>query len=391
MLKNQYSKDYDVVVAGGGIAGIAAALAASRNGAQIALLEKTVFLGGLATTGMINVYLPLCDGNGTQVTFGICEELLKLSLKYGPGDIPPDWQQQRNAKEEQRYRCVFSPAAMMLALDEVLEAAGVDIWLDTLICDAEVDNNDILRSIFIENSSGRGKINANCFIDATGDALLARRAGGSVEFCENWLCMWSLEYARNKKSASQISPEINMLTTGKRDQLFFAPDSRMVSEFVLAGRKLVSNYYSDTYKAGKEDRFSLYPLHLPAMPQFRKIAAIKGLSQLSDNMHNTFQNDSIGLVADWRKSGFVWEIPYGTLLPQKIKGLLVAGRCISSVGDAWEVTRVIPAAALTGEAAGTAAATALSKNIFPEALPIVELQEKLRKNGNPLHLREVGL
>ena len=84
---------YDVIVVGAGVAGVAAALEAARAGLSTALIEKTIFTGGLATTGLVNIYLPLCDGRGTQVSFGIAEELLQLSLKYGPGDIPAAWRQ----------------------------------------------------------------------------------------------------------------------------------------------------------------------------------------------------------------------------------------------------------------------------------------------------------
>ena len=84
---------YDVIVVGAGVAGVAAALEAARAGLSTALIEKTIFTGGLATTGLVNIYLPLCDGRGTQVSFGIAEELLQLSLKYGPGDIPATWRQ----------------------------------------------------------------------------------------------------------------------------------------------------------------------------------------------------------------------------------------------------------------------------------------------------------
>ena len=83
--------NYDVVVCGGGIAGIAAALAAARGGARTCLLEKEYALGGLATLGLIVIYLPLCDGDGVKMSGGIAEELLKLSLKYGPGEIPEVW------------------------------------------------------------------------------------------------------------------------------------------------------------------------------------------------------------------------------------------------------------------------------------------------------------
>ena len=101
-LQTPVKYEYDVVVAGGGIAGIAAALGAARQGAKVALLEKQFLLGGLATAGLITIYLPLCDGNGNQVSFGIAEELLHLSILHGyedESDYPRPWLE-NGTKEE---------------------------------------------------------------------------------------------------------------------------------------------------------------------------------------------------------------------------------------------------------------------------------------------------
>jgi FAD-dependent oxidoreductase family protein len=391
-----FEKNYEVAVVGGGIAGVAAALASARAGRKTVLLEKTILLGGLATTGLVYIYLPLCDGNGTQVTFGICGELIKLSLKYGPGDIPTGWNNKKNAPEAQRYRCIFSPASLMLALDEVLQEAGVDIWLDTLICDAKVNSENRLEAIEVENESGRGKINADCFIDASGSGIVARRAGASGSDEINYLSIWALEYNQQSKAPRKLAADINMYYGGSA---FGGTDydtirginGRKVSDFVLDGRKILRERYQEKYASGEADRKNLFSLKLPAMPQFRKIFAVDGMEILNSDQHATFFESSIGLVADWRKTGYVWEIPYGTLVPKKIKGLLTAGRCISSIGDAWEITRVIPTAALTGEVAGVAAAMSVEQGITPDKLNISALQTKLKSAGFPLHLQDVGL
>ena len=82
----------DVLVAGGGFDGCAAALAAARNGARVILVEKQCALGGLATLGLITIYLPLCDGEGRQMIFGIGEELLRLSIRHGwEARYPKPW------------------------------------------------------------------------------------------------------------------------------------------------------------------------------------------------------------------------------------------------------------------------------------------------------------
>ena len=105
---------YDVLVLGGGVAGVSAALSAARMGSKVALIEKTCNLGGLATSGLVIVYLPLCDGNGNQVSFGIVEELLHESIKYGPGEIPEVWKDKNSTVEDRkkiRLKCRFNPAS----------------------------------------------------------------------------------------------------------------------------------------------------------------------------------------------------------------------------------------------------------------------------------------
>ena len=82
---------YDVIVLGGGIAGVSAALAARRGGNSVLLIEKSVMLGGLATGGHVNKYLPLCDGEGKKVCAGISEELLLDAAGCGYNTLPPEW------------------------------------------------------------------------------------------------------------------------------------------------------------------------------------------------------------------------------------------------------------------------------------------------------------
>ena len=150
---------YDIAIVGGGIAGVAAAVQTARMGMKTVLIEKTALVGGLATGGLINVFLPLCDGNGHQVSFGLAEEMLRRSLKYGPGEIPPRWRDERDAAERKRFISVFSPASLVLALDELLEEAGVTVYLDTLVCAAKTAGNR-LTGVAVENESGRFTLRA---------------------------------------------------------------------------------------------------------------------------------------------------------------------------------------------------------------------------------------
>ena len=394
-----WQRDYDVLVAGAGVAGVAAALQAARMGLRTALIEKTVLLGGLATTGLIYIYLPLCDGRGHQVTFGIAEELLRLSIKYGPGDVPAGWREPGEHPERGRYRVAFSPASFILALDEALEAADVTLWLDTLVC-RPVMAGARIAGLEVENKSGRGLLTAACVVDATGDADVAFRAGAPCALGDNWLSLWavqvSLERARRVAETPNAAALLDVIRVGADNAGRGAPagcpkfdgtDAAQVTEFVMAGRRLFREHYAARQaEGGPADRRTLFPVTLPSMAQFRTTRRILGQETMRDGQHGLPRPTSIGLVADWRKAGYVWEIPYGTLLPQQVSGLLVAGRCISSEGDAWEVTRVIPPAALTGQVAGLAAGLAVGQGTTPDQLPVGVLQTALAQLDIPFHI-----
>ena len=91
-IKTPVQAQCDVLVCGGGFAGISAALAAARQGKKVILLEKQFVLGGLATAGLVTIYLPLCDGLGRQVSYGIAEELFRLSISMGAEEkYPANW------------------------------------------------------------------------------------------------------------------------------------------------------------------------------------------------------------------------------------------------------------------------------------------------------------
>ncbi|MBE6610502.1 MAG: FAD-dependent oxidoreductase, partial [Ruminococcaceae bacterium] len=98
-IKTEVIKEYDVAVCGGGFGGIAAALASARQGKKTVLFEKQFILGGLGTAGIVTIYLPLCDGYGHQVSFGIAEELLRLSIAHGAeARYPANWIEGKGTK-----------------------------------------------------------------------------------------------------------------------------------------------------------------------------------------------------------------------------------------------------------------------------------------------------
>ena len=131
------SASYDLVVAGAGIAGVAAAVAAARNNISVCLIDKASAAGGLATLGNVSVWLPICDGNGRQVIGGLAEELLRLSVADIPHDdptarfhqIPECWQKPpgRAERKTKRFQVNFNPASYMFALEKLVVDEGVEL------------------------------------------------------------------------------------------------------------------------------------------------------------------------------------------------------------------------------------------------------------------------
>ena len=373
--------DYDIVVCGGGVAGVAAAIAAARQGAKCVLIEKQCVLGGLATSGLIYIYLPLCDGHGTQITFGLAEEMFRRCPAYGPFTLPKEWGGPENGygADNPRCRCNFSPAGFSLTLDEMLLEAGVDLWLDTRITGATVENGRV-TAVEAVNDSGFHTLRAKCFVDATGQAAVVKLAGGKVLSERNYVTPWIMEMA-DDHSVFHFTDSLHIRPCGSFSGEYEVPagyGGKEVTDFCRRSWEIAREHYK---KFTPEEQRNNYPVHLPNMPQLRKIARIDGLCTLSDEDHGRHFENSVGVAADWNKPDPGWELPYEALLPRDVKGVVSAGRCIAASGYAWEIFRVIPAAVLSGEVAGVAAALSAAAGISPDDLPIEVLKNKLKENG----------
>jgi hypothetical protein len=395
--KFSFETSYDVVVCGGGIAGVAAALASARRGLKTCLIEKTVFTGGLATTGNVLIYLPLSDRKGRQTTFGLSEELMLESVKYGPGTSPliNDW--------SKGHQDVFNPASFIMSLDEILLKNGVDVWFDSLVCGAKTLRGKLV-AVEVENKSGRGVVNGKSFVDATGDADIAFRAGAPCAVDLNHMTFWATgitpEVAKQLLSEEGVSARQLLMAVGAWDDGTNAPqgmrkfdgvNAKDVSEFILTGRRLLrEKCVAEQAKLGPDGRSKYFPMGLPAMANFRTTRRIEAQYTLGDGEAFKHFKDCVGLVTEWKQGNEIWELPYRALLPKKVKGLLTAGRCIGARDFAWSTFRVIQAAAMSGEVAGLSASLSAERGISPDKLPIADLQSELKTRKFLLDVRELS-
>ena len=163
----------DVLVCGGGFGGISAALAAARQGKKVILLEKQFILGGLGTAGLVTIYLPLCDGCGKQVSFGIAEELFRLSISLGAeARYPANWLDNQDpalrTEKDPRFEVQYNPQFFAILAEQLLQKEGVTILYGTYAVGVQ-KNADKIEAVMVENKSGRQAITVSSVVDATGD------------------------------------------------------------------------------------------------------------------------------------------------------------------------------------------------------------------------------
>lgn len=384
---------YDVIIVGGGMAGVGAALAARRHGCKVLIIEKSVMLGGLATLGFIAYYLPLCDGRGKKVTGGIAEELLYLSIKYGYNTLAPEWRDGKGIGAKKRYTSIFSPPEFVYAMDELMTAEGIDLLFDTVFC-IPVMKGNTCQAVIVENKTGRGAYSAKMFVDASGDADLVFRAGAKCVEEKNYIAFWfyntDLKKMQRAVEKGDVKKGISLewrgrflkdgsYTLGRKE--YKGTDARDITRFILNGRKILKKEIAKNRK----NKGSL--IALPGMAQYRRTRRLQGMYRLKDKDALRSFDDSIGCTGHWLKPGIVYEIPYRTLVTKDFPNLFATGRAISASGDAWEATRIIPPAVLTGQAAGTAAAMAIQKKYPAATVPIHDLQKDLESTGVILHYK----
>ena len=401
-----------VLVAGGGPAGVAAALAAARHGARVTLVERYGFLGGLWTTALVN---PILDYRGKG---GVVAEL--MGRLEGMGAITP--------------QARFDPEALKVLLDRMLLEAGVDIRLHRWVADAIVEG-DRVRGVITESKSGRQAMLAQVVIDCTGDGDVCARAGvpytkgregdGLMQAMTTFFLLANVRFQQS--GTYQIFDLLQ--EAAQREGLDYHVPYRRPTVFNLPGEGLALVQLAHTYgydgtdaddltraemegRQQIQDAVHILTQHVPEFkgavlaataPQVgvRETRHVQGRFRLQEkdllegrqfedgictvrfgiDVHGplpTGEHKTIEIAGGPVKP---YQIPYRCLLPANREGLLMAGQCISATSRAHSSLRVTGDCLAMGQAAGTAAAMSVALGIEPGELDAGALVQRLVDDG----------
>lgn len=386
---------YDVIVAGGGVAGVAAAVSASRMGKKVLLIEKTISLGGLATIGLVNWFVPSCNGRGTNIVKGMAEEMLNLSVKYGYDTIPEEWKNGNEPGEGAKSRLVskFSVNIFILQLTKWLKDEKVDILFDTVVTQPVMENGRC-RALVVENKSGTQCYEASVVIDATGDADILYRAGVPTVQGNNYHTFYAsvtdLEACRKAIEEKDIRMIYGKKLYGGRANLYGGGHPEGKPFWKGTTGEDVTNYVVENHiemleNLIEDNRKERDVTELPTMVQMRTTRHIDGEYTLTvEDVYKHFE-DSISAMNDFDHRHFLYEIPYRVMIKRGFDNLIAAGRITSGNGYGWDLLRVIPPAIITGQAAGVAASIAIDDNMPVADIDVPKMQDILKSQNVMIH------
>jgi len=432
-------KRYDVIVAGGGLTGAAAAIASARAGSKTLLIEQYGCLGGMATVGQVNPFMPHYPWDksrpGNEVVKGIFAEMLaKLERESNllREFRTENWQLQEPAPHKPRLwagNVAFDSEALKWILDEMVTGSGADIRFHTFIADVTRENGSV-RSITTWSKSGHEEFAAAVFVDTTGDADLAYRGGFETVYgresdgkAQAMTLMFrigdiDLERMTNPNRTFLDGVERGELTLpGKRCLLMFPyPGVGTITFNQNEITGLDATNADDLTKAEIEGRKAIRELihFLRANAQGFRKARVEQIAQqvgvretrrivgehtlTVDELLSNVQFDDTVACGSYGvdihdpegkqrsenrtpEFGTFYCIPYRSLVVKGAHNLIAAGRCISATHEAASSVRIMPICTAMGQAAGEAAAQALRTGRAVARIDIDTLQDRLRTNG----------
>ncbi len=376
-------RETDVLVVGGGCAGVMAAIAAARAGAKVTLVERYGCFGGLWTAGLVLIVLAThTRRNGTllKCVRGIGDEMLERLTKVNNGIIN---------QAPGRRNPTSDPEATKFIMDTMLGEAGVDILLHSWATNAIVDGGTV-KGVVFESKSGANALLAKVVVDTTGDGDIFAAAGA-----EHVRHIHRIGLVHRIGNADRVS----VPKRGKRPRLGLATpipsvkwinmqgpqgdclDVATLTKCELGGRRAIWRRLKKLQE--RPGCGEVFLLDTASQLGVRASRALKGVHELraEDARADRAYPDVIGIGGSDFLGERACQIPYRSLVPVTLDGLLAAGRCVSADNLMLNYTRLIAPCFLTGHAAGAAAALAVQENCRPRDLSVPKLQALLRDQG----------
>jgi len=370
----------DVLVVGGGPAGIVAAIAAKRAGARVTLVARYGHFGGLWTGGLVLLVIGHIVGDNKQVCQGIGEEILRRLDKMDGAIID----------RKPGSRPTVDAEAVKYLMVEMIEEAGVRVFLHCWGVDAIVTGYAVRGAVF-ESKSGRQAVLAKVVIDATGDGDVFAAAGAAFEHRSHNVGLVSRIGNLDKVDAAKAANSPKPKHLGARTPVagvnwanlhgpeVDALDVATLTRMEMNHRKFIWQNIQKTRSTPGYEKVYL----VETAPQLgvRITRVLDGVNavRLADLRAHTKFPDVIGVGGEEGGNHGEWQIPYGALVPVKVDNILAAGRCISMERSMADLVRLIPNCFVTGHAAGVAAAMAVEDKCLPREVDVAKVQKVLRQ------------
>ena len=420
---------YDIIVVGGGLSGVAAAVSGARQGLKVLLVEKSGCLGGAISNNLVypftNCWTYMPDTNEKRyVNGGLFAEMRSREEEYRIALGEP--------KDNPEY--LFKPEYYKFILDDMVTEAGVEVLFHSMLCEVSADKRKI-RGIVVITPSGILELSADCFIDTTGNGELFAKAGCDYQLgreednlCQPMTTCFRMSgvdtdvfkkdhnrlgelYNEYQKQGKIKNPRENILIfygIGKGIIHFNTTrvvkcdptDAFEVSRAEIEARRQVyemvhflkknskafenSTVISIATEIGIRESRKLKGVHILTEEELKNLVEFEDAIALGNYDIDIHNPSGTGTSHYYFKSGEYYQIPYRSLLPKEYDNLLVAGRCISTTHEAQASIRIMPICACLGEAAGTAVSVAHKSGKTAHSVDINEVRKKLIENGAAL-------